>query len=67
MEKNYLLQKRRPDCFEYAMSFLGGNEEKEIREYIEKLEFMCEVSFPVIPKFQQERKVAQFVPKSKED
>ena len=28
----------RPACFEFAMDFLGGPEEKEIRSYIERLE-----------------------------
>ena len=28
----------RPECYEFAMGFLGGDEEDAIREYIEKLE-----------------------------
>jgi hypothetical protein len=28
----------RPDCFEFAMDFLGGKEEAEVRNYIERLE-----------------------------
>ena len=28
----------RPDCFEFAMDFLGGMEEAEVRSYVEKLE-----------------------------
>jgi hypothetical protein len=28
----------RPDCFEFAMDFLGGTEEAEVRSYVEKLE-----------------------------
>jgi hypothetical protein len=28
----------RPDCFEFAMDFLGGTEEAEVRNYIERLE-----------------------------
>jgi hypothetical protein len=28
----------RPDCFEFAMDFLGGKEEVEVRNYIERLE-----------------------------
>ena len=28
----------RPDCFDFAMDFLGGTEESEVRNYIERLE-----------------------------
>jgi hypothetical protein len=28
----------RPDCFEFAMDFLGGTEEAEVRSYVGKLE-----------------------------
>lgn len=28
----------KPECFEFAMGFIGGDEEKEIRAYIERLE-----------------------------
>lgn len=28
----------RPECFEFAMSFLGGAEAVEVRAYVEKLE-----------------------------
>jgi hypothetical protein len=28
----------RPDCFDFAMDFLGGKEEAEVRNYIERLE-----------------------------
>ena len=36
MDKEKLLV--RPACFEFAMSFLGGSEETEIRTYIAALE-----------------------------
>ena len=29
----------RPDCFDFAMDLLGGKEEAEVRNYIERLEF----------------------------
>lgn len=28
----------RPDCFDFAMDFLGGTEEVEVRNYVERLE-----------------------------
>ena len=28
----------RPECFEFAMEFLGGKEEKAVREYVDQLE-----------------------------
>ena len=28
----------RPECFEFAMDFLGGQEGKIVREYVEQLE-----------------------------
>lgn len=28
----------RPECFEFAMEFLGGPEDEIIREYVEELE-----------------------------
>lgn len=29
---------RRPDCFEFAMDFLGGGEAAAVRKYVEELE-----------------------------
>jgi hypothetical protein len=41
----------RPDCFEFAMDFLGGKEEAEVRNYIERLESAASVALaqPVAP------------------
>lgn len=36
MDKEKLLV--RPACFEFAMNFLGGSEEQEIRAYVTALE-----------------------------
>jgi hypothetical protein len=36
----------RPDCFNFAMDFLGGTEESEVRNYIERLESAASVAQP---------------------
>ena len=28
----------RPECYEFAMQFIGGKEEKEVRAYVEQIE-----------------------------
>jgi hypothetical protein len=38
LEIKKMTKPKRPDCFEFAMDFLGDPEEKEIRAYIEHLE-----------------------------
>ena len=40
----------RPDCFNFAMDFLGGREEVEVRNYIERLESAAQAQpEPVAP------------------
>jgi hypothetical protein len=36
----------RPDCFNFAMDFLGGTEEVEVRNYIERLESAASAAQP---------------------
>ena len=36
----------RPDCFNFAMDFLGGTEEAEVRNYIERLESAASAAQP---------------------